>query len=196
MAVLAPFLRRELRDGGRAAGGLDVRAAQRPGTQLVDIYYDLADPDSASLAITVLVSTNGGASTRCPPRVSAAQAGAARSRQDPNKQITWNAGADWSGHYSANVRFRVTAGDAPAPSSMALIPAGGFTMGDCMATATAGIPLHTVYVSAFYMDKYLVTKACGTRFISGPSLTATASTMPVQARRRTTRCRRLTGMTA
>ena len=44
----------------------NVRAAQRPGTQLVDIYYDLADPDSASLAITVLVSTDGGASYGLP----------------------------------------------------------------------------------------------------------------------------------
>src|ERR1035441_3516443 len=55
--------------GNYAAAGAppavsNVRAAQRPGTQLVDIYYDLADPDSASLAITVLVSTNGGDSDR------------------------------------------------------------------------------------------------------------------------------------
>ena len=53
---------------------------------------------------------------------------------------------------------------APAPSSgMALIPAGSFTMGDNFGDGAAGwdveVPLHSVYVSAFYMDKYDVTKA-------------------------------------
>src|ERR1019366_8554836 len=50
------------------------------------------------------------------------------------------------------------------PSDMALIPAGSFTMGDTFGEAAAAgwldeVPLHTVYVSAFYMDKYDVTKA-------------------------------------
>jgi formylglycine-generating enzyme required for sulfatase activity len=50
----------------------------------------------------------------------------------------------------------------PAPAGMELIPAGAFTMGNCM-DSTEGwffeLPLHTVQVSAFYMDKYEVTKA-------------------------------------
>ena len=51
---------------------------------------------------------------------------------------------------------------APAtPSGMALIPAGSFTMGNCMdpseGDASPELPLHTVYVSAFYMDTNLVT---------------------------------------
>ena len=47
-----------------------------------------------------------------------------------------------------------------APSGMALIPAGSFTMGDCMGDGyTSELPLHSVYVSAFYMDKYPVTKS-------------------------------------
>jgi formylglycine-generating enzyme len=46
------------------------------------------------------------------------------------------------------------------PGGMALIPAGSFTMGNCMDPAegsTDELPLHTVYVSAFYMDTNLVT---------------------------------------
>ena len=46
------------------------------------------------------------------------------------------------------------------PSDMALIPAGSFTMGNCMESHEGypdELPLHTVYVSAFYMDKYDVT---------------------------------------
>ena len=46
------------------------------------------------------------------------------------------------------------------PAGMALIPAGSFTMGDALGDgASWELPLHTVYVSAFYMDKYDVTKA-------------------------------------
>jgi formylglycine-generating enzyme required for sulfatase activity len=140
----------------------NVRASQRPGTQLVDIYYDLADPDSASLAITVLVSTDGGASYTLPATSFSGSGWGGVVTPGSNKQITWNAGADWSGHYSANVRFRVTADDAAAPSGMALIPAGSFTMGNCMNSSEGysdELPLHTVYVSAFYMDKYDVTKS-------------------------------------
>jgi formylglycine-generating enzyme required for sulfatase activity len=48
------------------------------------------------------------------------------------------------------------------PSGMALIPAGSFSMGNCMSSSEGNsdeLPLHTVYVSTFYMDKYEVTKA-------------------------------------
>ncbi len=39
---------------------------------------------------------------------------------------------------------------------------GSFTMGNCMDSGegySGELPLHTVYVSAFYMDRYEVTKA-------------------------------------
>jgi formylglycine-generating enzyme len=48
------------------------------------------------------------------------------------------------------------------PDGMALISAGSFTMGNCMDPSegySQELPLHTVYVSAFYMDKYPVTKS-------------------------------------
>ena len=43
------------------------------------------------------------------------------------------------------------------PTNMVLIPAGSFTMGDNLDGDSYALPLHTVYVSSFYMDKYLVT---------------------------------------
>ena len=49
-----------------------------------------------------------------------------------------------------------------APVGMGLIPAGSFTMGNCMDPSEGDpneLPLHTAYVSAFYMDKFLVTKS-------------------------------------
>jgi sulfatase modifying factor 1 len=50
--------------------------------------------------------------------------------------------------------------NSASPAGMVLIPAGSFQMGD---TFNEGVyyevPVHSVYVSAFYMDKYEVTKA-------------------------------------
>lgn len=48
---------------------------------------------------------------------------------------------------------------ANTPTGMSLIPAGSFTMGDNLDGDSSALPLHTVYVSAFYMDRYEVTKA-------------------------------------
>ncbi len=137
----------------------NVRAAQRAGTQLVDVYYDLASASNV-LAVSIMVSTNGGAEYTLP---ATSFTGAVGSGIAPgtNQKITWNAGTDWPTNFSANVRFRVMADDA-VPGSMALIPAGSFTMGNCMDPSEGyanELPLHTVYVSAFYMDKYDVTKA-------------------------------------
>jgi formylglycine-generating enzyme required for sulfatase activity len=52
-------------------------------------------------------------------------------------------------------------GEPSVPTDMALIPAGSFSMGDSLGDAWENdeVPVHTVYVSAFYMDKYEVTKA-------------------------------------
>ena len=50
-------------------------------------------------------------------------------------------------------------GTNSAPSGMALIPSGSFTMGDSFELDSSALPLHTVCVSGFYMDKYDVTKA-------------------------------------
>jgi formylglycine-generating enzyme required for sulfatase activity len=139
----------------------NVRASQRAGTNLVDVYYDLADADSGSLLVTVAVSTNGGVSYN-PPASSFTGAMGAGIAPGSSKKIIWNAGTDWNGKFSANVRFQVSASDDTSSSGMALIPAGSFTMGNCMDAnegRTDEFPLHTVSVSSFYMDKYEVTKA-------------------------------------
>lgn len=47
----------------------------------------------------------------------------------------------------------------PAPDSMALIPAGKFTMGDAVDSTSVYLPLHTNQISAFYIDRSEVTKA-------------------------------------
>jgi len=49
--------------------------------------------------------------------------------------------------------------NAPPPTNMVLIPASSFTMGDTLDGELDAVPLHTVYVSAFYMDANLVSYA-------------------------------------
>jgi formylglycine-generating enzyme required for sulfatase activity len=76
-----------------------------------------------------------------------------------NKKLTWNAGVDLPAKLFSNVRVSVTASDDTAPAGMANIPAGSFQMGDSLDGNRYAQPVHTVYVSAFAMDKYPVTKA-------------------------------------
>lgn len=46
-----------------------------------------------------------------------------------------------------------------APTNMSLIPAGSFVMGDNWDGDPAALPLHSVYVSSFYMDHFSVTRS-------------------------------------
>ncbi len=138
----------------------NVRAVQRAGTASVDIYYDLADADSSVLTVSVAVSTNGGANYTAGAASFSGALGAGLAPGN-NQRIIWNAGVDLPARLFSNVRVSVTASDDPAPSGMALIPAGSFTMGTFTNDGGGSdeLPLHSVYVSAFYMDRTEVTKA-------------------------------------
>jgi len=58
-----------------------------------------------------------------------------------------------------DTRFLRVAQFEAAPADMALIPAGSFKMGDTFGELPSALPVHSVYGSAFYMDKCEVTKA-------------------------------------
>jgi formylglycine-generating enzyme len=138
-----------------AAGIANVSASQRAGTDLVDIRYDLGTTNPGGLLVMVAVSTNGGLSYTLPATNFSGDVGPGITA-GANKLIVWDAARDWPEKFSTNVFFRLTATD------MVLIPAGSFTMGNCMGPGEGysdELPLHTVYVSAFYMDRYEVTKA-------------------------------------
>ena len=71
--------------------------------------------------------------------------------------------SNWSDYVQipvANAATKQRVIDPHPPAGMALIPAGSFTMGDTFSEGfSSELPLHTVYVSAFYMDIFDVTKA-------------------------------------
>src|ERR1035437_7842390 len=71
----------------------NVRAAQRAGTQLVDVYYDLASASNA-LMVSVMVSTNGGAGYTVPASSFTGAVGAGIA-PGGKREITWKAGKDW-----------------------------------------------------------------------------------------------------
>ncbi|MCX6879944.1 MAG: LamG domain-containing protein [Verrucomicrobia bacterium] len=90
----------------------NVRGDQRQdNSKLVDIFYDLADPDSATVSVKLEVSADGGA-TWTVPVASAKQSVGPTVTPGIGKYILWNAEVDWNGQYSDKVRFRITANDS------------------------------------------------------------------------------------
>jgi formylglycine-generating enzyme len=139
----------------------NIRASQRPGTHFVDIYYNVSDSDgSGPLTIYVAVSDNGGASYGVPVFTITGAVGPGVTTGN-DRHIVWNAGTDWPGRFTSQCRVKIIADDGsapPAPAGMAYIPPGPFTMGDTFLEDTGAMPVHTVYVSAFFMDKFEVTR--------------------------------------
>ncbi|MCX6879942.1 MAG: SUMF1/EgtB/PvdO family nonheme iron enzyme [Verrucomicrobia bacterium] len=126
---------------------------RQDNSKLVEIFYDLADPDSATVSVKLEVSADGGV-TWTVPVASAKQSVGPAVAPGKGKFILWNAGADWNGQWSDKVRFRVTARDTPSdPEEFVLIQAGSFEMGQ---TGIAE-PVHSVQVSGFFMGRTEVT---------------------------------------
>ena len=69
---------------------------------------------------------------------------------------TW---APWARGTSFTSTASIKVHDFASPAGMVFIPAGYFTMGDIFGdTQTVALPVHPVFVSAFYMDKFDVTQ--------------------------------------
>ncbi len=138
----------------------NVKASQRADhSKVVDIYYDLADPNGDVCTITVKASDDAGATWTVPI---AALTGAVGGGIVPGsgKHIIWNFGTDLPGVSGTQYRVRVTADDgrAAVPVGMVLIPAGSFQMGDAFNEGGSyERPVHTVYLGAYAIDACEVT---------------------------------------
>ncbi len=139
----------------------NVQVSQRPGTHKVDIRYDVADADGDALWITVEVSDDGG-TTYAVPAASFSGDFHIVIQPGSSKHIVWDAGADWGGKYSANMRFRVTADDG-IPGYMVWIRPGTFTMGSPSGEKHRrdweGPQTKVTISRGFWMSKYEVTQA-------------------------------------
>lgn len=137
----------------------NVRASQQAGTGLVNILYDVSDPEGDQVAVTVAVSLDGGATYSASGRTFSGSGYGTNITPGLNRAIVWNAGADLDPLMWSRVRVKVTADDGygNAPPEMCYVPPGGFLMGDSLNDGgTEERPTHTVYVSGFYIDKFEV----------------------------------------
>jgi sulfatase modifying factor 1 len=121
----------------------------------VDIYYDLIDTDGDSQYVTITVSTNSGVSYGVAATHFTGDLGSGIF-PGGGKHIVWDSTEDLPFFSSSTVRVKITVDDSVS-TDMALIPAGSFDMGDTFNEGESSeLPVHSVYVSAFYMDKYEV----------------------------------------
>ena len=148
-----------------------VHAEQRPGTEQAVITYDVNDPDGDILTISVHISDDGGKTFTVPAKTFSGDVGT-RIKPGTNKRIVWDAGKDLTKLYDMDFRAKVTADDGKQTdeiiwqkdgAEMRLIPAGEFQMGSNDYNDEK--PVHTVYIDAFYMDKYEVTVGQYKKFI-------------------------------
>ena len=138
----------------------NVTASQRTdGSKIVDIYYDLADPDTANLSVSVKVSSDGGATYTITPSSVSGRVGPSVPR-GTGRHIVWEScAADLPGAFGTNYKLCVTASDFA--SEMIYIPAGSFLMGNNGAepySYCGELPQHSVNLSGYYIGKYEVTR--------------------------------------
>jgi formylglycine-generating enzyme required for sulfatase activity len=130
----------------------NISAVQRAGTKLVDITYDVT-ADTPTVLVGLEISNDGGQTFTVPAVTTSGALGSAIPT-GTGKVITWNAGVDWNGRPSSQLRFKVIADDL-----FRGIPAGSFTMGRTSGDTDTNAPPVNVTVSQFYMGKNEVTKA-------------------------------------
>ena len=132
----------------------NVKAKQREGSRLVDITYDVADPDSPTLTVYLKVSADGGGTWKGPVELVSGDVGRGIV-PGAGKRLVWDAGKEMPNQFGVKYRYRIGADDWQVPIGMAFIPSGSFQMGDDLVNMGA-TPVHTVTVSAFAMDKWEV----------------------------------------
>ena len=144
----------------------NIAVSQRTdGSKLVDIHYDLADADADPCLVTVQASSDGGSTWTVPITALTGDVGPGVT-PGTGKQIVWNSWTDVPGVVGAQFKIHLCADDgySPIPEDMARIPGGTFAMGDHHDGWDTALPLHSVTLSAFYMDRYEVTNQ---RYVAG-----------------------------
>lgn len=141
---------------------------QRPGTYLVDVIFDLVDPDSLSgVFLSLEASSDNGANFNLPAKTVTGDTGLIK--PGTGKKMVWDAFTDWPDKYTPNAKVRIVANDSlpqgptQGPDGFVWIPPGTFVMGSPDDEAGRGFPSaeiqHTVYLSSgFWMSDHEVTQ--------------------------------------
>ena len=139
----------------------NVRASQRSGSKLVDIYYNAADADGDLLKVRVEISDNDGVKYSVPAFSLAGDIGEGVAL-GTNKHIVWDAGRDWDGEYSDKMRVKVFAIDAKGFPGMewgSEVKPGGFLLGQDGGAEGSGESQHVNIKWSYWMTKYEITNA-------------------------------------
>jgi formylglycine-generating enzyme required for sulfatase activity len=130
---------------------LDV--SQRPGTDLVDLTYDLEGGGFGAVRIRLEVSSNGGAGYSVPVTAVSGDVGEGI-LPGTGKSIVWNAGVDWNGKLATRIRVRLS-----AETGLVEIPGGTFTMGRTSGDTDPDAPPVAVTLATLYLAETETTKA-------------------------------------
>lgn len=143
-----------LADRGVAAPRIvNLDVSQRPGTDLVDVGYDLEGGGYGAVRIRLEVSSDGGASYAVPATAVSGDAGEGIV-PGAGKAIVWDAGVDWGGNLGTRMRLRLR-----AETGFVEIPGGAFTMGRTSGDADADAPPAAAILATFYLAETETTKA-------------------------------------
>ncbi len=124
-----------------------------PGTDLVDVAYDLEGGGFGAVRIRLEVSSNGGASYSIPVTAVSGDVGEGI-LPGTGKSIVWNAGVDWDGNLATQMRLRVS-----AETGLVEIPGGTFTMGRTSGDTDSDAPPVAVTLATFHLAETETTKA-------------------------------------
>lgn len=137
----------------------NIRCAQVAGTKRVEVRYDVRATGVTAVKVKLELSANAGSSYAVP----AATLSGAVGLGVPvglDRLVVWEAGQEWDQQFSAQMRVRITADDAPptaAESGMVAVPGGFFLMGDAMDELTDA-PQHEVTLSPYLLGRTEVSK--------------------------------------
>ena len=87
-----------------------VQAKQRDGSRMVDITYDVADPDSPTLTVYLKVSADGGATWKGPVELVSGDVGRGIV-PGGGKRLVWDAGKELPNQFGVKYRYRIGASD-------------------------------------------------------------------------------------
>jgi hypothetical protein len=87
----------------------NIVCAQRAGTKLVDITYDLTDAEHSTLNVTMRISKDAGATWDVPCTSVSGNGIGLEVAPGPGKLIVWDAGADWNRQWSDQMQVEITA---------------------------------------------------------------------------------------
>ncbi|MEI6715965.1 MAG: SUMF1/EgtB/PvdO family nonheme iron enzyme [Verrucomicrobiota bacterium] len=134
----------------------NVTFSVQSGTKLVDVYYDLAGGTSA---VSLAVSSDGGTTYAVPVTSVTGNVGDGVT-VGTGKHIVWDAGTDWAGQNSTQLKVKVRAWDLKHETSYEFvkIPAGNYTIGDQSGDGV-GQTAVSVSLSGYYMSVNDTTKA-------------------------------------